>query len=169
MKGIEVGFIGGNLEDIEASAGRLVESGALAASTGSDTHAAAMVLSESIDEAMSRLVSTFEGIAETLTTDIARSHSVLAASDWQGQSRENALVLKERLQGQVNAVLASATANLSMEKTTFVGRAQALVDNVQSEFQRVMTDIDTEYAQLAAASRRTRDNLALADQTILMS
>ena len=164
-----MGFIGGNLEDLEASAGRLVESGALAVVTGSDTHAAAMVLSEAIDEAMSRLVSTFEGIAEALTTDIAGSHSVLASSDWQGQSRENALVLKERLQGQVNAVLTTATANLSMEKTTFITRAQALVDNIQTEFQRVMNEIDGEYTQLAAASRRTRDNLALADQTILMS
>jgi hypothetical protein len=77
--------------------------------------------------------------------------------------------VKERLQGQVNAVLTTATANLSTEKTTFITRAQALVDNIQTEFQRVMNEIDGEYTQLAAASRQTRDNLALADQTILMS
>ena len=154
-----MGFIGGNLEDIETSAGRLVESGALAVATGSDTHAAAMILSEAINEAMSRLVSTFEGIADALTTDIAQSHSVLAASDWQGQSRENALVLKERLQGQVNAVLTTATANLSTEKTTFITRAQALVDNIQTEFQRVMNEIDGEYTQLEIGRASCRERV----------
>lgn len=163
-----MGFIGGNLEDIEASAARLVDSGGMAVTTGTDTHAAALQLFDAIDQAMSSLVSRFEMLAETLTSDIAQSHATLAGSDWQGQSRENALAIKENLQGQVTRVLGDATTSLASEKSTFVARAQALVDSVQTDFQRVMNEVEVEYAGLADASRRTRDNLALADQTIMM-
>lgn len=159
-------FIGGNLDDIEASAARLIDSGASAVATGHETHSAAVVLAQAIDEAMTTLLARFESVADGLTNDIASAHSVLAGSDWQGQSRENALVIKEQLQGRVNGVLASASSNLAVEKGTFMTRAQALVDAIQADFQRVMTDVDGEYGSLAAASRRTRDNLALADQTI---
>lgn len=159
-------FIGGNLDDIETSAARMVDSGATAVAAGSDTHNATVVLASAIDEAMTTLLARFEAIAETLRGDIARSHAVLGSSDWHGQSRENALALKEALQGQVNTVLGTAATNLNAEKTMFISRSQGLVESVQSEFQRVMAEVDAEYTTLAAASRRTRDNLALADQTI---
>lgn len=159
-------FIGGNLQDIESSAARLVDSGAMAVATGADTHGAAVVLADAVDQAMTQLVSRFEGIAESLSAEITQSHAVLAGSDWQGQSRENAIVMKEELLAQVNAVLGSATASLSSEKATFIARSQALVESVQSDFQRVMNDVDMRYAGLAEATRRTRENLELADQTI---
>lgn len=161
-------FIGGNLADIETSAARLTQSGSAALTSGADTSSAAVVLSEVIDEAMNALVARFETIAETLSGDIAQSHSVLVSSDWQGRSRENALAIKEQLQGQVNGVLATATTNLAAEKAAFTSRAQALVDSVHTDFQRVMVEIEAEYSALAAASRRTRENLEMADQTIRM-
>ncbi len=163
-----MGFIGGNLDDIEASAARLIDSGGMAVTTGADTHAAAIQLFDAIDQAMSSLVSRFEMLADTLAADIAQSHATLVGSDWQGQSRENALAIKENLQGQVTRVLGDATSSLASEKATFVTRAQALVDSVQTDFLRVMNEVDVEYATLADASRRTRDNLAMADQTIMM-
>jgi hypothetical protein len=159
-------FIGGNLDDIERSAARLADSGSMARSAGAETHAAVLVLSEVVHEAMSRLLSNFESIADTLTADISQSHAVLAGSDWHGLSRENALLVKEQLQAQVNSVLGGATANLASEKTAFIARAQTLVDNVHTEFQNVMGEVENEYLSLAEASRRTRENLALADQTI---
>lgn len=162
-------FIGGNLQDIEISAARLVDSGAMAVSSGADTHGAAIALAEAVDQAMSQLVARFEGIAESLSAEIAQSHAVLAGSNWQGQSRENAVVMKEELLTQVNAVLGSATASLSNEKATFIARSQALVDSVQSDFQRVMADVETQYSGLAEATLRTRENLELADQTIRFS
>lgn len=162
-------FIGGNLSDIEASAARLAESGSMAVASGTDTRAAAVALSEAVDDAMTALVTRFEAIAESLSADIAQSHSVLVGSDWQGQSRENALAIKEQLQGQVNGVLGTATTNLAGEKAAFISRANVLVESVQSDFQRVMVEIDNEYNALAAASRRTRENLEMADQTIRMS
>lgn len=159
-------FIGGNLQDIEASAARLVDSGAMAVSSGADTHGAALVLADAVDQAMSQLVARFEGIADSLSAEIAQSHAVLAGSNWQGKSRENAVIMKEELLAQVNAVLGSATANLSSEKATFIARSQSLVEAVQTDFQRVMSDVDAQYAGLADAARRTRENLELADQTI---
>lgn len=159
-------FIGGNLQDIEASAARLTDSGALAVSSASQTQQAAVVLAGAVDEAVTHLVAQFEGIAATLAADITQSHAVLAGSDWHGQSRENALVMKEELLAQVHAVLAAATENLAAEKAAFVARSEALLDAVQTDFQRVMNEVDARYSNLAAASRRTRDNLALADQSI---
>ena len=159
-------FIGGNLDSIEASAKRLNESGAMALTTSETTAAAAVQLEEAIATAMDALLKRFEEIASTMTTDINASHSQLAGSDWHGASRENALAIKENLQGQVTGVLGNATANLGNEKAAFVARAAALVDNVNVEFRRVMTEVDAEYANLANASRKTMENLRAADATI---
>jgi hypothetical protein len=160
-------FIGGNLDDIERSAARLADSGALARSVGGDAHAAVLVLSDAVEDAMTRLLSNFEATADTLTSEIAQSHAVLTGSDWHGRSRDNAVVAKEQLQAQVNSVLGTATADLASEKTAFITRAQVLVERVHTEFQRVMGEVENEYLALAEASRRTRDNLELADQTIV--
>lgn len=161
-------FIGGNLHDIEASANRLVDSGAQAASSGAETHQAAVALAGAIEEAMARLLSQFEGTADRLSADIVQSHAQLTNAEWQGRSKDNAVVLKEELLAQVNGVLAAAAANLSNERTVFVGRAEAMVAAIQTDFQRVMNEIEVRYTELAAASRRTRENLELADQTIML-
>ena len=161
-------FIGGNLQAIEDSAKRLDASGAMAMTTSTSTATAAEVLSAAISDAMSTLLRQFEEIAGTLTDDINASHSQLVGADWQGASRDNAIAIKESLQGQVSSVLQSASANLSSEQAAFVSRANNLVASVNTEFGRVMTQVDVEYASLAAASRKTVENLAAADQTILM-
>jgi len=161
-------FIGGNLDGIEASAQRLNDSGGMAITSGSETRNAAVVLSEAIEQAMGQLLNTFEGIAQTLQDDIAQSHTQLVGTDWRGASRENAIAIKQNLQGQVTGVLGTATTNMNEEKTGFINRANDLVSHVETEFQRVMGEVDTQYAELATASRKTAENLALADQTIMM-
>ncbi len=159
-------FIGGNLHDIEASATRMSQTGAAAVASGSETHSAAVVLAASIDDAMRTMVTHFERIADGLATEIQQSHNTLVATDWHGQSRENAVAIKDELLGQVSTILATATGSLSAEKAAFVSRADALVESVQTDFQRTMNDVEARYGALAAASRRTADNLALADQTL---
>ena len=161
-------FIGGNLQSIEDSAKRLNESGAMAVATGESTSQAAQQLEEAISSAMESLLTRFEEVAGTLTDDINASHSQLVGSDWQGASRDNAIAIKEHLQGQVTSVLGAATSNLGAEKTAFLTRAGALVESVNVEFKRVMTEVDAEYAQLADASRKTMENLIAADATIGM-
>ena len=160
-------FIGGNLADIQASADRLVVSGTAAEQTGSDTATAAVALQEAIDTAMTNLVTAFEGVANALTEDIQQSHNQLAGSDWRGASRENAVAIKEALQGQVNQVLGVATTNLGNEQTAFTTRAQDLVAHVEGQFKAVMADVQTQYGELAKASIRTKENLEAADQTIV--
>lgn len=160
-------FIGGNLADIETSAQRLVDSGAMAVTTGTETQRAAVALSEAIERAMGDLVTAFEGVAATLTDDISQSHNRLVGTDWQGASRENAIAIKESLQGQVGTVITTATTNMNNEKTAFIARANDLVAHVETEFQRVMGDVELQYTELATASRTTAENLALADQTIV--
>ena len=160
-------FIGGNLADIEASANRLIVSGTAAEATGTDTAAAALALQEAIDTAMSNLVTAFEGVAAALTDDIQQSHGQLVGSDWRGASRENAIAIKETLQGQVNTVLGLATTNLANEQTAFTTRAQDLVAHVEGQFKQVMADVQTQYGELADAASRTKANLEAADQTIL--
>jgi len=160
-------FIGGNLADMESSAARLVDSGAVAVDTGNETQRAAVALSEAIETAMGDLIRAFEGVAGVLSDDIAQSHTQLVGTDWQGASRENAIAIKESLQGQVKTVLEAATGNLTAEQAAFKGRAADLVTHVESQFQRVMGEVETQYAALAQASRDTKANLEAADQTIM--
>jgi len=161
-------FIGGNLEAIGASATRLEQSGAAAMESGNSTGTAAAALETAITEAMDRLIRTFEQIAGDLELDIAASHEQLETTDWQGASRDNALAIKTQLEGQVKTVLGTATSNLTAEQTAFNTRGRELVESINGEFKDVMARVDEEYAGLAAASRKTRDNLMAADATITM-
>jgi len=161
-------FIGGNLQSIEESAGRLDQSGAAAITSGDTTATAAGELNDAITEAMDRLIRTFETIAGDLETDISASHGQLVRTDWQGASRDNAVAIKEQLQSQVKEVMGSATSNLTAERNAFTTRAGELLDSINGEFKTVMRRVDEEYAGLAAASRKTRDNLMAADATIMM-
>ena len=159
-------FIGGNLQSIEDSAKRLNDSGAMAQTTVEGTRTAAQQLEAEISTAMDTLLRKFEEVANTLTNDINASHSQLVGSDWKGASRDNAISIKEHLKGQVTGVLGQATTNLNTEKKGFLARAEALTEHVNGEFQRVMTEVQTEYTNLADASRKTMENLIAADATI---
>ena len=159
-------FIGGNLDSIAQVATRLDASGAKALETSGATDTAAQTLTGAVDDAMKQLVSRFSDIAAELNADILQSHNELSNSDRQGTSRDNAVQIKADLQTQVSGVLESATTSLNQERDAFNLRAQALLDNVQQEFGKVMTNVDAEYQNLAGASRQTRENLLAADQTI---
>ncbi len=161
-------FIGGNLESIEQVATRLDASGTKALATSSASDSAAETLMVAVDDAMAELVRRFGEVASELTDDITQAHSQLEGTDWQGTSRENAIAIKADLQSQVNRVLGSATESLNAEKDAFHARAEALVAGVRQEFGAVMSNVDVEYRNLALASRKTRDNLMAADQTIRM-
>lgn len=161
-------FIGGNLDSIEQVATRLDASAAKALDTSSASDSAAERLMVAIDEAMTELVNRFGDVAGELTSDISQSHSQLEGTDWQGTSRENAVAIKADLQSQVNRVLETATTSLNAERDAFHARAEALVLSVRQEFGTVMTNVDAEYRNLALASRKTRDNLMAADETIRM-
>lgn len=161
-------FIGGNLQSIEDSAKRLNQSGAMAVTTSESTSQAAHQLEEAITIAMDSLLSRFHEIAGTMTDDINASHGQLVGTDWQGASRDNAIAIKEHLQGQVSTVLGTATSNLGSEKAAFLSRAGALVEGINVEFRRVMVEVDGEYTKLADASRKTMENLIAADATIGM-
>lgn len=159
-------FIGGNLESIERAAMRLDNTATKALDTGAQSNAAAEQLLTQVDDAMTTLLSRFTDVAGELTTEISQSHAELEGSDWQGTSRENALAIKNELQAQVNTILESAAVNLQAERDGFHARAEALLASVQRDFGSVMVNVETEYQNLALASRRTRENLLAADQTI---
>lgn len=159
-------FIGGNLDSIEQAARRLDQTANKALDTSAQSDVAAEQLLTSIDEAMAVLLRRFEAIAGDLSTEITQSHAELEGSDWQGTSRENAVAIKNDLQAQVSTILENATTSLQAERDGFHARADALVTHVRHEFGTVMRNVDTEYQSLAEASRRTRENLLAADQTI---
>lgn len=161
-------FIGGNLDAIAQSADRIDTSAALAVTTGTETSSAAEMLQTAVNEAMGDLMKKFDLIAGELSKDINATHTQLVSADWKGASRDNAVAIKEQLQGQVNTVLGNATTNLGLERDAFNTRAGAIVDSVNQEFKSVMSQIDVEYTNLAQASRQTRENLLAADATIKM-
>ena len=163
-----MGIVGGNLADIEANEQSLRTAGGLAVTSGSETGAAATNLQGAIVEATGALVGEFERIAGDLNTDIERAAQQLEATDWQGQSREQAVLIKADLKRQVHQVMQTAATSISAEKDAFCKRADALVAEVEDNFKRVMERVEAEYSALGTAARTTAERLEAADQTIRM-
>lgn len=160
-------IVGGNLADIDSNVTKLEATGATAETSGKDTAGAATVLAEAIEGATAELLRRFEEIASTLDEEIRAAATKLETSEWEGHSKRRAVEIKGELQGQVNSVMGQATQALNDEKAAFTARANNLVDDVNTQFQGVMTRVQAEYTDLAAAARRTRENFATADQTIM--
>lgn len=163
-----MGIVGGNLADIGANEASLRTTGGLAVTSGTATGAAAANLQGAIVEATGALVREFERIAGELTSDIERASRQLEATDWQGQSREQAVLIETDLKGQVNQVMRSAATSMAAEQDAFCKRADALVGEIEDKFTRVMEQVEIEYAALGTAARVTAERLEAADQTIRM-
>lgn len=159
-------IVGGNLADIGANEASLRSTGAVAVASGTETGTAAANLQSAVVEATGALVREFERIAGELNADIERAARQLEATEWHGQSREQAMTIKAELRAQVTRVMQSAATGLGAERDTFCRRADALVTEVQEHFIRVMEQVDAEYAALGAAARVTAERFEAADQTI---
>ncbi len=159
-------IISGNLDQITESAKRLVQSADKALDTTKDSTNAGDELAVAIKTSTDALMTRFNQIALDLKEDIAASHRQLEATDWQGQSRDNAIAIKQELEGQVGTVLEQAATALGAEQTAFVDRAQALVDEISGSFGNVMNQVNERYGELATAADQMRTNLEAADQTI---
>jgi len=160
-------IVGGNLADIDSNVTKLEATGATAEASGKDTAGAATVLAEAIEGATAELLRRFQEIAATLDEEIRAAATKLETSEWEGHSKRRAVEIKSELQGQVNSVMGQAESALHDEKVAFTARANTLVSDVNTQFQSVMNRVQTEYADLAGAARRTRENFATADQTIV--
>lgn len=161
-------IVGGNLADIEANEGSLQTTAGLAVKSGGDTGAAAHSLHGAIVEATGNLVKEFERIAGDLQTDIRRAAGQLEATDWHGQSRDQAVLIKANLTSQVDKVMATAASSLTAEQKAFCDRADALVGEINDKFASVMHQVETEYTALGNAARATAQQFEAADQTIRM-
>lgn len=161
-------IVGGNLADIAENVARLRETGASAVTSGESTKGAVDALQEAITSSTAQLMSRFESIAGDLKGQINTAARQLEAADWQGNSREQALAIKGNLAGQVDRVLATATSSLEADSTAFRARADALVSDIETQFRRVMIEVETQYVQLSQAAETTRSRFEAADQTIRM-
>lgn len=160
--------IGGNLAEIEAAATRMSKSGDAAITTGEQTKMAADNLETAITQAMSDLTKRFNDIGVELRADIAASHKQLQTTNWTGDSQKAAATIKADLEAKVGKVIDGAEESFRLEETAFKDRAGALVAGVEDQFKKVMVEVQTQYGDLAEASRRTAENLAQADATIQM-
>ncbi len=161
-------IIGGNLNDIAASASRLDDSALMALQTQEQTKGAGGVLQDAVTDATQQLITQFQEIASSMVGDIEQSHRVLAGADWNGQSQRNAIAIKEQLKAEVGRVLDEATLAFQAEQRAFNGRAAELMAQIDGSFGQVMKQVDVQYRDLATAAKTMRDNLEAADQTIRM-
>ena len=161
-------IVGGNLAEIGANEESLRTTASAAGKTGADTGSAAGVLQAAIVDATAELVRTFESIATELRTEIDRAARQLEATDWQGRSRERALLVEAELKSQVTRVMDAATTTLTGEQKAFCDRAEVLVGEIDGRFAGVMEQVGVEYEALGRAARLTMENFEAADQTIYM-
>jgi hypothetical protein len=163
-----MGIVGGNLADIGANEQSMRTTAEMAVKSGTETGSAATALHGAIVEATGNLVKEFERIAAELKADIGRAAGQLEASDWHGQSREKAVLIKADLTTKVDNVMTTAATNLAAEQKAFCDRSDALVADIEGKFKAVMGQVETDYTALANAARVTMQRFEDADQTIQM-
>lgn len=161
-----VARIGGNVADIQATAGVMTDTGASAVEAGSQAASFASQMEGQVGEVTSVFAQHFEQMADGLRQAIIAARNRLASTDWEGMSKGEADQAEVALNGQVDQVLGNALQSTAEFKTFMLSRAQDFVSMVQGDFNTIMGNIDSAYRDLANASKTFAENLELADQSI---
>ncbi len=160
------GRIGGNIADIEQTAGVMTDTGAAASESGSRATQFSAEMEGQVNDVTSTLASHFTQMAEELRNRITQAKQRLAATDWEGTSQAEATEAEAALNADVTRVLDNALQSTEEFRSFMLARANDFVSMVQGDFTTILANIDTAYQDLGRASRTFAENLQLADQSI---
>ena len=158
--------IGAQHGDVESSASEFDFTGELATTTGGQASSYAGEMEAGLDGLMATLREHFQQMATDLQQRVADHRATLESTDWAGASKDNAVSAEAALRAETERILSQSLDQVESFRTAMHAKAESFRGAVESEFMAAMTATDTEYHQLAEASRAFARNLAAADQTI---
>lgn len=158
-----------NLADVASSQAASTEAGSAASESAQRASDFSSQMESGVDEITSALESHFHHLADALRAHARQTKAQLGGTDWEGRSREAAVAAEEALSSRLDATMASAEEGTATFKSTMMTQARDFVGMVQSDFNTIMSHIDTAYTDLAAAQQAFSENLQTADDTIQFS
>lgn len=158
--------IGGNLADIKNISAKLNLAAVESLTTTGKTRKHAEALQTEVAASMVQLKKAFNETAAELTALITDSHKAFEESVWTGRSQEAADLVRVELSDSVNSIVEQVNGDFDQEKDDFNIRINSLIDQIETNFGNVMTEVNERYSNLGAAASQTADNLSLADDTI---
>ncbi len=158
--------IGADHLDVSSTAGSFDLAGHVAGVTGQQ----AAIVAQEVDVAVTDLELALTGqvhqLAEELRRRVSEHAATLAATDWEGASKQQALAVEQALGADVEQLLTEATALVEAFGTAVRDQATTYRLGVEGEFRTAMQVADEHYLALSASSRRYLAELQAADQTI---
>ncbi len=158
--------IGGNVSDINSTAGVMTDTGVAAVDAGSEATNFSNTMEGEVTDVTEVLSSRFIDLADGLRSAITAAKNRLAATDWEGSSQAAATDTEAALNSEVDNVLTNALDSVQEFKTFMMARATEFVSMVEGDFNTIMGNIDTAYGDLGTASETFARNLEEADRTI---
>jgi glutamate-1-semialdehyde aminotransferase len=158
--------IGGDIADIQQTAGVMTDTGAAASESSTEASRFSSQMEREINDVTSALANHFNQMADGLRQRIGEAKNRLAATDWEGTSQAEATEAEAALNSDVSKVLDNALDSTNDFKTFMLKRANDFVTMVDRDFKTIMGNIDTAYQDLGKASRTFAENLQTADESI---
>lgn len=159
-------FIGGDLDAIAASGGKLVDTGTEVLGCGEKIKGAATDLNTEITAAMTRVMGTFGTVSTELMDSIAAGKASLEGTTWGGNSAQVATDVEIELTAAVTKLDTEARERLQAEQNAFNERAALIMAEVGDAYHTLTGEIDGRYKALGNAAQTTAANFAEADKTI---
>ncbi len=163
------GRIGGNVADIEQTAGVMADTGGAATESSAQASRFSSQMEGEVGDVTATLATHFNQMADDLRGRISQARQRLAATDWEGTSQAEATEAEAALNNDVTQVLENALTSTEDFKTFMLQRANDFVAMVDGDFRTIMGNIDTAYQDLGTASRTFAENLQTADESIRFS
>lgn len=158
--------IGADHLDVSSTAGSFDLAGQLAGLTGQQAAIVARDVDLTVTDLERALIDQVHQLADQLRRRVADHAATLAATDWEGASKQQALAVEQALGAEVAQLLADATATVEAFGTAVREQATTYRLGVEGDLRVAMQLADERYLALAAASRHYLGELQAADQTI---
>ncbi len=158
--------IGADHLDVSTTAGSFDLAGHLAGLTGQQAAIVAQEVDVAVTDLELALSRQVHQLADELRRRVADHAATLAATDWEGASKQQALAVEQALGADVGQQLAAAVALVEAFGTSVRDQATTYRLGVEGDFRAAMQVADEHYLALAAGSRRYLAELQTADQTI---
>lgn len=158
--------IGGDHDQLTTAGTTLDSTGEEASATASEFRQSSSVAREGVERVGQTLRSQIESMRAELSQKVANHTAMLEQTDWQGQSKEQALAAAQSIQQRIDATCDQALEMAEQLATSERETVESLCAQIEGDFTRMMSQADAAYHAEGQRARSMQAGLAAADQTI---
>jgi len=159
------GRIGGNIEEMQGTAGAMTDTGTQFVDAGGTAQQFASTMESEVEDVTNVLRTHFEGLGGDLRQAVSSAQTRLGSTDWTGNAQLRATEAEGRLNGQISTFLTQTSEAVAQFKASLMTQANEFVGMVQGDFNRIMGNIDAEYGALSTGTRQTATGLEEVDSS----